>query len=412
MDNLKYLLKELNILNQRIIDREKNQDKFNVFDLMFKRSDERNLHSRFLSVLLDPFGSHKMDDLFLKIFIEELRLDFHYDLSSLETYPNESNRSELHKIDILLIDRKHKSAVIIENKIWAKDSNHETEGQLERYFRCIKEEIPADSISVIYLSVDRDSPSDDSVGKSGLFPDLKDKVININYGTEILDWLRKCVKECYNKPSLRETISQYIKLIEEMTNNDISEEDIKSIMKLVGKNTDNLMSAKLLIDNSCNLYKQAISQFWKELKDEFLRHGYKIRGEGIEDKEINKLVKHRKVYFNLGITCPSGIKLTINADDRCELCVGMIEEDAKGIKSKAERFFRKYEKSLGLEGNDYWLFYKIIRFKNSYGLVLSNFSDDNTFVLISETERKKTIHAIVEQTDALSEDFMNFKTLK
>ena len=60
MDNLKYLLKELNILRQRIIDREKNQDTFNIFEFMFKKTDEVNLHSRFLSVLMDPTASHKM----------------------------------------------------------------------------------------------------------------------------------------------------------------------------------------------------------------------------------------------------------------------------------------------------------------------------------------------------------------
>lgn len=412
MDNLKYLLKELNLLNQRIIDREKNQDTFNVFDIMFNRNDEVNLHSRFLSVLMDPFASHKMEDLFLRIFIGRLGIDFKYDLSSLETFPNENNTSEYHEIDLLLIDRKYKSAVILENKIWAEDSNHESEGQLERYYRRISQEegIPADSISVIYLSVDRDAPSDDSVGKSGLFPELKNKIININYGSEILDWLRLCIKECYNKPSLRETISQYIKLIEKMTNNDTSEEDIKSIMKLVGKNSDNLMSAKLLLDNYLHLYWWTIYLFWKELTEMFILRGYKIR-QRIENEEITDLVhggpKKRKIHFNLGITSPSGIKLTINADYNASICIGMTDDDVKaGSKTKVRSFFKDNEQSLSLESCDYWPFYKYVDFDKSDGPILSDFSDDATFALLSDTERDKTIRTIVEQTDSLIDCFL------
>lgn len=70
MENLKYLLKEINILNQRIKDREEHEDTFNLFDLMCNRYDEVNLHSRFLSVLLDPAGSHKMKDSFVRLLID------------------------------------------------------------------------------------------------------------------------------------------------------------------------------------------------------------------------------------------------------------------------------------------------------------------------------------------------------
>lgn len=221
MENLKYLLKEINILNQRIKDREGHEDAFNLFDLMCNRYDEVYLHSRFLSILLDPLGSHKMKDSFVRLLVNKLNLPFEYNLSSLEVYPNERDQREHKEIDILLIDRQRKSAVIIENKIGARDSNHEEEGQIEKYYRIIIQEegIPEDSTSVLYLSIDRDAPSDESVNTLGLFPELKSKVRSIHYGVEILEWLRNCVKECYNKPILRESITQYIRLVEDMTNN-------------------------------------------------------------------------------------------------------------------------------------------------------------------------------------------------
>lgn len=214
MENLKYLLREISILNQRIKDREEHEDNFNLFDLMCNRYDEVNLHSRFLSILLNPRGSHKRKDTFVRLFAEKLNLPFEYSISSLEVYPNEKDTHEHKKIDILLIDRKFKSAIIIENKIGARDFNHEDEGQIERYYRIITQDegIPSESTSVVYLSIDRDGPTDESVATSGQFPELKEKVLSINYGNEILDWLRSCVKESYNRPILRESIIQYIRL--------------------------------------------------------------------------------------------------------------------------------------------------------------------------------------------------------
>ena len=356
MENLKYLLKEINILNQRIKDREEHEDTFNLFDLMCNRYDEVNLHSRFLSVLLDPAGSHKMKDSFVRLLIDKLNLPFDYNLSSLEVYPNENDLHEHKEIDILLIDRRRKSAVIIENKIGARDSNHEEEGQIERYYRKITQEegIPEESTSVIYLSIDRDAPSDESVSTSGLFPDLKDKVISIHYGVEILDWLRNCVKESYNKPILRESITQYIKLVENMTNNNTTEEDMKALMQIVGKNDDNIMSAKRLIDNSKHMHWWALFEFWKLLSEKFVDLGFTIR-QRIENEIIDDLVhgsaaRRNKADFNLELTTPDNINFTINADHDNYICVGVSDADVKsGLKTKAKAFFKANEDILSLE---------------------------------------------------------------
>lgn len=318
MDSIKHLLREISILNQSIKEREKYEDHFNLFDLMCNRYDEVYLHSRFLSVLLDPHGSHKMKDTFVRLFIEELDLPFKYNLSSLEVYPNEKSTKEHKEIDLLLIDRKLKSAVIIENKIRANDSNHDEEGQIERYYRIITQDegIPAESTSVVYLSIDRNNPSEESIATSGAFPELREKILNIHYGDEILNWLNQCVKESYNRPILRESINQYISLIENMTNNDTIEEDRRALMSLVGKNSDNLRSAKFLLDNMAHLQWLAIFEFWKLLSEKLVELGYIIR-QPIENKDIDRLVHQKKnrSNFNLKLTTPDGINFTINADN-------------------------------------------------------------------------------------------------
>lgn len=408
MDNVKYLLRQINILNQRIKDREEHEDNFNVFDLMCNRRDEKGLHSRFLSILLDPHGSHKMKDTFVKLLVERLDLPFEYDLSSLEVYPNEKDTQEHKWIDILLIDRKRKSAIIIENKIGARDSNHDGEGQIERYYRIITQEegIPEESTSVIYLSLDREAPSDESVATSGLFPELPDKVQSIHYGVEILDWLKNCVKESYNRPILRETITQYIKLIESMSKNNTSEEDLKSLMSIVGESSTNLMSAKRLIDNAIHMHWWVIYEFWKLLSEKFVDKGFKIR-QRIENEEIDDLVhgspqKRNKADFHLKLLSPTGINFTINADHDNYVCIGVMANDLKtGQKAMAKEFYKHNMEELDLENCDNWIFYKFIDFPEAEGLYLGNFSDELTFSMISESRRKEIVDTIFLQTISL-----------
>lgn len=408
MENLKYLLKEINILNQRIKDREEHEDTFNLFDLMCNRYDEVYLHSRFLSILLDPKGSHKMKDSFVRLLVDKLNLPFEYNLSSLEVYPNEIDQHEHKEIDILLIDRQRKSAVIIENKIGARDSNHEEEGQIERYYRRITQEegIPEESTSVIYLSIDRDAPSDESISTSGLFPGLKDKVISVHYGVEILDWLRNCVKESYNKPILRESITQYIRLVEDMTNNNTSEEDMKALMQLVGKNDDNLRSAKRLIDNSKHMHWWALFEFWKLLSEKFVDLGFAIRqrieNEVIDDLVHGSAVKRNKADFNLELSTPDGYNFTINADHDNYVRVGVSDDDVRsGLKTKSKAFFKENEAALNLKNCENWPFYKFIDFSNSDGLYLADFSDELTFSLVSEKCREEIVGIILKQTQEL-----------
>lgn len=405
MESIKHLLREISILNQSIKEREKHEDHFNLFDLMCKRYDEVYLHSRFLSVLLDPQGSHKMKDTFVRLFVEELDLPFKYNLSSLEVYPNEKSTKEHKEIDILLIDRKLKSAVIIENKIRANDSNHDEEGQIERYYRIITQDegIPAESTSVIYLSINRNNPTEESIATSGAFPELREKILNIHYGDEILNWLKQCVKESYNRPILRESINQYISLIENMTNNDTIEEDRRALMSLVGKNSDNLRSAKFLLDNMAHLQWLAIFEFWKLLSEKLVELGYIIR-QPIENKDIDRLVHQKKnrSNFNLKLTTPDGINFTINADNDDNICVGVDADDLNsGEKNKAKSFYKSYQESLNLDACDNWPFYMYVDFPDSEGLFLGDFSNDLTFSLVSADCRKEIVDTIVNQTKKL-----------
>ena len=195
----------------------------------------------------------------------------------MEVYPSYDSKNEYKDIDILLIDRTTRFAIIIENKIFARDSNHEEEGQLEKYYRTIIEEngIKEEHVEVYYLTLDGHEPSESSIATSKKYPKLKDKVCCISYPNEIKNWLTKCVKDVYNEPFQRETILQYLKLIKNMTN-DVDIEERLEIKQLIGESQSNMKSAKLLIDNIKHLHWHTISEFRDNLANTLKAKGYEV----------------------------------------------------------------------------------------------------------------------------------------
>lgn len=202
---------------------------------------------------------------------------------------------------------------------------------------------------------------------------------------------------------------QYIRLVEDMTNNNTSEEDIKSLMQLVGKNDDNLMSAKRLIDNSKHLHWWAIFEFWKLLSEKFVALGFKIR-QRIENRIIDDLVhgsaaSRNKADFKLKLTTPDDINFTINANHNNCICVGVTDDDVNsGLEVKAEAFFKANKEVLDLESREnrpFYKFYKYIYFANSKRLCLGAFGEELTFSLVSEKCREEIVNIVIMQTQEL-----------
>lgn len=406
--NIKYLLRDINIVRKKFEEREKNEDNFNMFTILRKESDEVYLHSRFLSALLDPNGPHRLGTIFLNSFLDRIESDFEYDEKSLEVYPNNLNRSEYKEIDICFIDRIGKRAVMVENKIYHKDSNHEDKGQLENYYGKLIEEdkIPEDGIEVYYLTLDGHEPSEDSVKLSGKYPTLQDKVKCISYSVEILDWLRDLVKECYNKPSLRESVIQYIKLIESMTNNDLSLEEIKELSNLIGQNEDNIQSTKVLLDNFIHIKWHTIHDFWQELILEFINRDFKIQYQ-VENEEIDNLVngnqKTRRIDLEVQIKFKNVPVWIRNEYDEWLFWGVYTDEENKLSKNLISKLNKLKSGYSVYESDENWLCYKFFGDCEQEKICFSDFSCEGTFNLISGKYRKEIIIKLSNQI----EEFIN-----
>lgn len=93
----------------------------------------------------------------------------------------------------------------------------------------------------MYLTLDGAKPSDYSL--KGLDPKA---VTCISYKHDILSWLKECVQIAANLPYIRETLNQYIKTIQQLTDTIMNPNP--EIIKLLSA-PDNLSAAFAIKDN-------------------------------------------------------------------------------------------------------------------------------------------------------------------
>ncbi|MCD8455162.1 PD-(D/E)XK nuclease family protein [Tenacibaculum finnmarkense genomovar ulcerans] len=389
---MKDLFKEIKLLkNEYDLVREK-EEQFNIFSIMYKSHNEVKLHSRFIASLLNPYGSHKKGYKFLKLFIS-LFENINYDsFKNTVVYPTEINKKEFNNIDILIINRTKKKAIIIENKIYAGDSNNSDGGQLERYFKYIRdnEKISPENITVFYLTLDGHSPSSESLGKFKTLEKINGNLIS--YEEDILKWLNLCLLEVSDKPFIRESINQYIKLLNKMTNNEINIDERKELKNIIGNSEESLTSTKYLIDNFKHVKWHTIFDFWNELKLELENKGFEIVNS-INSESITHLTHYsqNKKEEELGIVFRTGnIEIYIWHTKSEFLYIGLEKTKNESINSLMNILLEKNKIN---ENSFCW--WNDIELKNGSKIYLKNFSNSNTFNLIDPIIRKQTIKEII-----------------
>lgn len=251
MDKLEKLLSQVRVYvnedKQRRAEAFRRGECYNVFNVLGVDNMELS-HSAFLAALLDPDGSHGMQDAFLKAFIDTIayggtkpELDTAH--AKVYTEYNIGNITETTggRIDILITDHSETGsgkagghAIIIENKIWAADQPN----QLVRYHNF------APKAALLYLTLNGDEPSDQSRGTL----DAQDGGYRcISYRRDIIDWLHKCAQLAFDKPLVRETINQYINLLQQLTNQNTMEQNKEQLIQLL-TNKENFEQACAIAD--------------------------------------------------------------------------------------------------------------------------------------------------------------------
>lgn len=146
--------KNLEILESKI-------EVFNPFKILSIENYEIR-HSNVLAWLLDPDGSHRMGQYFLKKVLtnavltnentlgNKIRLDDIY----LADYSDAVVKREEKHIDIMVLSERNKFLLLIENKVHAKESKH----QLTKYLEYAKKKYHEHKIIPILLTKSGDEP--------------------------------------------------------------------------------------------------------------------------------------------------------------------------------------------------------------------------------------------------------------
>lgn len=244
--HLEILLKEVNLVSKEFKTAQK-KTKFNIFTIIRKGHEEVGLHSKFLFELLSPDGSHGKKDIFLKLFLKQLKVDLA--IENAQVFCEKDN------IDLLIKNRSQ--AIIIENKIYAEDQSQ----QLSRYYNTLIDKGSKD-IHMLYLSLDGKRASQQSIEE---LPEevIKNRLINKSYKGFIIPWLTLCLKECATEPQLRETIVQYQNLLKQLTmSNDVKER--KELLSVLA-NGNNMEQAEYLVSNWNHMKWHTEMDFWNDL---------------------------------------------------------------------------------------------------------------------------------------------------
>lgn len=192
-------------------------ERFNVFQILRVGHLEVTTHSPILAELLNPRGKHGQGSAFLRLFLLRFEIkgfDAERAKVDLEYHVGRVTETSGGRIDILIRDGKG-ATVLIENKIYAGDQ----ENQITRYrdFDC--------SAHLFYLTLDGREPSN-----LNIVGDLH----CISYAVDIIAWLKDCRKESACVHTVRETITQYIHLLQDLTNQNtntrMSQELTKAIL--------------------------------------------------------------------------------------------------------------------------------------------------------------------------------------
>jgi hypothetical protein len=166
MDSKEKILLSLEnlLLDDTLEDIENRLNEFNILSIL-KIDHLENIHSNFLSWILNPRSNHGLQDYPLKKFLKNVfRNHLIYEKQKISIIDLDIwNMNEIevlrewNRIDISLIDDKNRFVCIIENKLYSSES----ETQLQKYKQIIETKYPEYSKIFLFLTIDGTPPTDD-----------------------------------------------------------------------------------------------------------------------------------------------------------------------------------------------------------------------------------------------------------
>ena len=364
-----------------------NLEPFNIFSVLRSQGDEVNLHSRFLAALLDHRKPNEEKRSNLEAFVNSVAKVEGFDQHGVLVEREQFN------IDILITDAKGQ-AVIIENKIWAGDQPE----QLQRYHsKLIERGFSDDQIHLRYLTPFGHDPSDESVGTLN-----RNRIVNIAYkDPEFQDWLQSCQQRAYDQPELRESVGQYLRVIQKLTGTDVDNSHLKELKSLCLEK-DNLALVHDLRHAFDESWISLIKRLLSEIETELAQLKDMPPGEHrISDSVIRQLVTGSKnewcgLYFKLTDHSRLGIELNTWPSRYRGLFFG-VNCDRKNTGGEHDRMRKELSGSDG--STDKWPYLKYPNSKVNPSP--RNPSRESLTLMANDPNRKKLARDIATEMNAL-----------
>ncbi|MBP5457868.1 MAG: PD-(D/E)XK nuclease family protein [Paludibacteraceae bacterium] len=317
---------------------------FNAFKLASDFYYRENFHSDILCEILNPQGSHKEGDRFLKIFIECINKTISQgEKIDIKNYKDAEVVREAKKIDILIKSEQSKHCIIIENKLNNAEDKYR---QLPRYC-CAMHKIDYTIDRIIYIPLDSFKEpnqlgweNEDSKKIDSLLTIIPASAPN-EEKLDLKSWLLECKEKAWYIRS-RSVIDQYIELINFLANDFMMSDIIKDFHKTLLDDPQNKKCVEAIIKMS----NEELPYFMaKRLYEEF---DYNMRIDPHPDCAVfvidNFLQNKTSLTFDIRCLGLKGYEVilwdstgenieNIFRDDICEILNGKILENKKWIKS-------------------------------------------------------------------------------
>lgn len=195
------------LMNINILDEITSRFKqFNVFETLGAVDNELR-HSNVIAWFLNPNENHGLGDIFIKNFVQKIAYDYSeltncgtltFFEASMMDYSDFYVLREWKNVDILAVSEKNKVVIVVENKVWSKESKY----QLEKYYHIIQQEYPQYQALFLFLTPMGETASDEA------------NWIAVDY-TIILDILQKAlsVKQENISTEIKLFIQQYMNVL-------------------------------------------------------------------------------------------------------------------------------------------------------------------------------------------------------
>ncbi|MFK7948968.1 MAG: PD-(D/E)XK nuclease family protein [Saprospiraceae bacterium] len=345
MEEITQLLDKVSLINQKHEAIAKaSGENFNIFSIMRMERNEVKTHSRFIAELLNPKGRHGQGDLFLKLFLEEVKIiDFETEKANVyvEYYVGKVTKTTGGRIDILIKNQKNQ-VICIENKIYAEEQKN----QLLRYYNAF-----SNDNKVLFLTLKGNQSNNHKNFQ---------KYKSISYQENIINWLEKSQVHLTEKSYLKQAIQQYINIIKKLTNQHINQNMNNEILKEIMKSEDSFKAFVSLNKAKNDVYKSILKEVVFPILDEIDKNNNTLKLHINKGKLLKKSGRN-EFYFINDFLEKNNLRITFKFEKNKvqEFIFGFMKIQSKESSEYDSKIIEEFKNKFGNPKNTWkWLCYK------------------------------------------------------